>query len=77
MLYRDILRASRAFTWANEDGKKWEVGQFFFESLCVYALNGFNDERLRQTFLKERVRGVSLRTTEILKIRKRLHVYCI
>ena len=23
VLYRDILRASRAFTWANEEGKKW------------------------------------------------------
>jgi hypothetical protein len=23
VLYRDILKASRAFTWVNEDGKKW------------------------------------------------------
>ena len=30
VLYRDILRASRAFTWANEDGKKWGGRSIFF-----------------------------------------------
>ena len=36
VLYRDILRASRAFTWANEEGKKWGGRSIFFSNLCVF-----------------------------------------